>query len=93
MDLRTKYKNRDKNRGNRTSVTLVCKECNNMFTTTVGELCWHYDVGNLIPVYCNNCKSKRKKEKLQNQTKNATTVVDTDNTSNEELKEKLVEEI
>ena len=60
MNLEKKYKNRESNRRNNTSVTLVCKECNKMFTTTVGNICWHYDVGNLIPAFCDDCKKTKK---------------------------------
>ena len=65
MNLKVRDKNRAKNRLNKTSATLVCKDCNRMFTINIGEICWHYEVGNLIPVFCPECRAKRKEEKIQ----------------------------
>ena len=96
MNLKTIYSNREKNRKNDTNVVLVCKECNGVFTTTVGHLCWHYDVGNLIPLYCEKCKEKRKEDRINNRKKrmsdkieNPSVVTDTIEDTQEE---KLIEE-
>ena len=65
MNLKVRDRNRTKNRLNQTSATLVCKNCNKMFTVNIGESCWHYEVGNLIPGFCPDCRTKRKETRLQ----------------------------
>lgn len=85
MNLKKRDSNRAKNRLNQTSATLVCKKCNKMFTINIGELCWHYDVGNLIPQFCPDCRKKRKEERLQRRKERKQNIT--------QLEEKLVEEI
>ena len=65
MNLKRRDNNRTKNRLNQTAAALVCKDCSKMFTINIGEICWHYDVGNLIPQFCPDCRKKRKEERLQ----------------------------
>ena len=102
MNLKNKYSNREKNRRNDTNVVLVCKECNGIFTTTVGELCWHYDIGNLIPVYCDKCRTQKKEKRAEKrkqrqinkaEKENSTIIVDgVANSIEETQEEKLIEE-
>jgi transcription elongation factor Elf1 len=65
MNLKTRDRNRIKNRTNHSSATLVCKNCNKMFTINIGEICWHYEVGNLIPQFCSDCRENRKQKRLE----------------------------
>lgn len=99
MNLKVRDKNRAKNRLNKTSATLVCKDCNRMFTINIGEICWHYDVGNIIPETCPDCRAKKKERLSQhfskkNEKTEATEVsVNTKTDSIEETEERLIEEI
>ena len=83
MNLKVRDRNRTKNRLNKTSATLVCKNCNRMFTINIGEICWHYDMGNLIPGFCPECREKRKAERLKRKF---------DAKHENETEEKLIEE-
>lgn len=65
MNLKVRDRNRTKNRLSKTSATLVCKNCNKMFPINIGEICWHYEVGNLIPGFCPDCRKKRKDSRVQ----------------------------
>lgn len=85
MNLKKRDANRVKNRLNQTSATLVCKNCNKMFTINLGEICWHYDVGNLIPQFCPDCREQRKAERAKKRTERKQI--------NNQTEEKLVEEI
>lgn len=60
MKLLEILKNQQVNRESSEQVTLVCKDCGNTYYKKIGEICWHYAVGNIIPNRCSDCKSKRK---------------------------------
>lgn len=85
MNLKRRDRNRSKNRLNQTTATLVCKGCNKMFTINIGEICWHYDVGNLIPEFCPDCRAKKKEARKQKKEAEKQIITETE--------EKLVEEI
>ena len=84
MNLKVRDKNRVKNRLSKESATLVCKGCSKMFTINVGEICWHYEMGNLIPGFCPDCKTKKKELRAQKRKEKSQEITETE--------EKLVEE-
>jgi len=60
--------NKKQNQKDEREVSLLCSDCGNYFNISVGELCWHYEIGNKIPQRCLSCKEK-KKESFKNSTK------------------------
>ena len=62
MYLKDRLKNQSKNRKSTRSVTMVCDTCGQMFTMSLGEICWHYEAGNIIPCRCESCRTKHKTE-------------------------------
>lgn len=63
MLLKDRLRNQGKNRKSNRSVTMVCENCGNMFTMSLGEICWHYEAGNIIPCRCAECREKNKTER------------------------------
>lgn len=63
MFLKDRLRNQEKNRKSKRSVTMVCDTCGQMFTMSLGEICWHYEAGNIIPCRCESCRTKHKTER------------------------------
>ena len=61
MLLKDRLRNQGKNRKSNRSVTMVCENCGNMFTMSLGEICWHYEAGNIIPCRCAECRKLEKR--------------------------------
>lgn len=61
MKLRNVLKNREKNRLNNTEIVIKCPKCNKDWITTIGEICWYHEVGNIVPVSCKECRDTKKR--------------------------------
>ena len=54
--------NQKKNEKDKREITLICHSCGRPFIIGLGEICWHYRVGNIIPTRCKKCKEKIKEK-------------------------------
>ena len=66
LKLKEILRNRQFNRSNETKVTITCPDCGNNWEMTLGELSWYHEVGNIIPIACENCRKVKKTKRITN---------------------------
>lgn len=57
MGLKTILENKEANRNSRTPVNILCENCGNTWTTTLGKICQIYETGNEFSTICSMCRA------------------------------------
>ena len=65
MKLQKMLSNRAKNRKNNNEVSFVCTKCGATWKSTVGEICWFHEIGNVVPTLCKDCRSEKKQQRRE----------------------------
>ena len=66
LKLKEILRNRQFNRSNETKVIIACPNCGNSWETTVGEISWYHEVGNVVPTDCENCITVKNTKRILN---------------------------
>lgn len=65
MKLQKMLSNRTKNRKNSNAVSFVCSKCGATWKSTVGEICWFHEIGNVVPTLCKECRAEKKQQRRE----------------------------
>ena len=71
LKLKEILRNRHFNRNNETKITIVCPDCGKEWVTSIGEVSWYHEVGNIVPTACENCRNKKKTQRILNDSDNS----------------------